>query len=198
MLTAALLMTPSYSEGHKWTRDIALIYYLAKDWKESMGGNLRDLTGDQTFTPEFNSLVAFRVPRMHEVTACTHPARNRFSIFGWFLSPDEYPNVLRKQKAQSERESKIASANSALGLSGEHDEGDEGEDGAEGKGDGEDDDVEPGGVGGGGGGVGVGVGDGVDVGVNSGTAKIHKKKEKKKQLLKLKMMKEKKNKKKKK
>jgi hypothetical protein len=35
--------------------------------------------------PEFNSLVAFRIPRFHEVTAVTAD-RARYSIFGWFLT----------------------------------------------------------------------------------------------------------------
>lgn len=114
--------------GNKWTRDIAMIYYLAKDWKETMGGNLADLTGDETYVPEFNSLVAFRVPRMHEVTPCTPLATRRFSIFGWFLSPDEYPHVLRKAKKLE----KIAAANKAIRIGSDDDDGD-------GDGDGDDD-----------------------------------------------------------
>jgi len=35
--------------------------------------------------PEFNSLIAFRIPRYHEVTAVTVD-RARYSIFGWFLT----------------------------------------------------------------------------------------------------------------
>lgn len=160
--------------GQKWTRDIAMIYYLAKDWKEEMGGSLVDLTGDETYVPEFNSLIAFRVPRMHEVTACTPKALRRFSVFGWFLSPDEYPQVLRKDRNQTEKVSKIAAANKALA---DDDEDDADGDDDEGAG------FERGGSGGGGGGSSSNI-----------APKIHKKKMLKKELLKLKLKKKRKNK----
>ncbi len=69
-------------------RDIACILYLTKDWKEEDGGLFVDLeneAGPLRIVPRFNTMVAFRVPRMHEVTAVVGD-RARYSIFGWFLS----------------------------------------------------------------------------------------------------------------
>lgn len=37
-----------------------------------------------TLIPRFNSAIAFRVPRYHEVTPLAAP-RPRYSLFGWFL-----------------------------------------------------------------------------------------------------------------
>jgi Rps23 Pro-64 3,4-dihydroxylase Tpa1-like proline 4-hydroxylase len=34
---------------------------------QSLGGNFEDLAGNRTHVPEFNRLIAFKVPRMHEV-----------------------------------------------------------------------------------------------------------------------------------
>ncbi len=70
------------------SRDVACIYYLTpKDWTESDGGVLVDLTNGARYVPRFNSLVAFVVPRFHEVTAVRRRAGRaaRLSIFGWFL-----------------------------------------------------------------------------------------------------------------
>ena len=81
--------------GQQWTRDIAVIYYLTKGWRAKYGGHLVDNTTGQVYVPEFNSLIAFRVPRWHEVTLCTTSRRSRYSLFGWFLSPDPYPKRRR-------------------------------------------------------------------------------------------------------
>ena len=43
-----------------------------------------DIKGKRAIVPEWNSIVAFRVPRMHEVTTCK-TNRCRYSVFGWFL-----------------------------------------------------------------------------------------------------------------
>ena len=69
----------------KCSRDIAIIYYLTKDWAASDGGVLVDIPSQRRYVPEFNSLIAFRIPRFHEVTAVT-AERARYSIFGWFLT----------------------------------------------------------------------------------------------------------------
>lgn len=86
------------------SRDIAVIYYLTKDWTAELGGALVDLHCDKRYVPEYNSAIAFRVPRMHAVEPVVGP-RPRFSIFGWFLregqlyelgpeSPDSDPSLV--------------------------------------------------------------------------------------------------------
>eukprot|EP00198_Chlamydomonas_reinhardtii_P002667 XP_001692003.1 predicted protein [Chlamydomonas reinhardtii] len=79
------------------SRDLAVIYYLTKDWKEEYGGVLVDLEdtaagpSGRRYVPQWNSVVAFKVPRYHAVTALTTD-RPRYSIFGWFLLPGKrYP-----------------------------------------------------------------------------------------------------------
>ena len=68
----------------RYERDIAVIYYLTKDWHYELGGNFVDLSvGGDTHTPIFNSLVSFLVPRLHEVDMMKTD-RNRITIFGWF------------------------------------------------------------------------------------------------------------------
>jgi len=69
-----------------YEREIAFIYYLTPNWSLSEGGTLIDIDGKQSYVPEFNSLIAFVVPRNHEVTVMKTD-RPRFSIFGWFLRP---------------------------------------------------------------------------------------------------------------
>lgn len=67
------------------SRDIAVIYYLTKDWTLGMGGALVDLEdpgGHCTYVPMYNSAVVFLVPRFHQVTPVTAP-RPRFSVRGW-------------------------------------------------------------------------------------------------------------------
>ena len=72
----------------KCSRDVAMIYYLTKDWKDSYGGLLVDIEGSQTYIPEYNSAIIFQVPRFHQVTpVATHLPR--FSLFGWWLVQGE-------------------------------------------------------------------------------------------------------------
>ena len=73
------------------SRDIAVIIYLCKNWTEDDGGLLLDhgakgeLKRPGVVVPKFNSLVAFHVPRLHQVTPVLTRKKKRFSIFGWFL-----------------------------------------------------------------------------------------------------------------
>ena len=83
------------------SRDIAVIYYLTKDWKESDGGTLVDIPTGTRYVPEFNSLVAFRIPRFHEVTAVTAD-RARYSIFGWFLTEGILYDLFKCDESVSE------------------------------------------------------------------------------------------------
>ncbi|CAK0831050.1 unnamed protein product [Prorocentrum cordatum] len=68
------------------SRGYAGILYLTKDWREEDGGAFVDIETGDTVVPEFNKLVAFRVPLWHEVTAVVG-SRPRYSLFGWWLLP---------------------------------------------------------------------------------------------------------------
>ena len=74
--------------GRLYNRDVAFIIYLTKSWKFEYGGLFIDhgVIPPNPIVPRFNTLVTFKVPRLHEVTAveelCT---RKRYSIFGWSL-----------------------------------------------------------------------------------------------------------------
>jgi 2OG-Fe(II) oxygenase superfamily len=77
--------------GRKHSRCIAVVLYLTPGiWDEETGGMFIDHVTGQQYPPQFNSLVAFTVPRQHEVTPVTAEAMEpRFSLFGWFLEPGE-------------------------------------------------------------------------------------------------------------
>ena len=91
--------------GGNLVRDTAIVLYLVDDdWSTHDGGLFLDygvggdsnigasekmtqIRPEQTIVPAFNRLVAFDVPRYHEVTAVTvedDVLRPRLSIFGWF------------------------------------------------------------------------------------------------------------------
>ena len=56
---------------------------MTRDWRADMGGTLVDLEdGARQYVPQWNSVVAFRVPRYHQVTALATD-RPRYSVFGW-------------------------------------------------------------------------------------------------------------------
>jgi hypothetical protein len=72
--------------------------------------------GSRVVLPKFNRLVAFRVPRYHQVTPVVAPADGgagdgprsrplRFSVFGWFLEPGRlYPLYTGKEEEEDEEE----------------------------------------------------------------------------------------------
>ena len=80
------------------SRDIAVILYLTPEWRTEHGGVLRDLDGHADLTPEFNSAVIFRVPRMHEVTPVTTTEHTRYSLFGWYLQPGRLYDLERRKR----------------------------------------------------------------------------------------------------
>ena len=96
----------SYPSGSLLFRKIAVIYYLTKDWKKDNGGSLMDLhhakdgltASASALVPRFNSMVAFLVPRLHQVEELAAGAPPRFSVFGWFSDDRPYPpaNELRR------------------------------------------------------------------------------------------------------
>ncbi|CAE7816433.1 Prolyl 3-hydroxylase OGFOD1 [Symbiodinium microadriaticum] len=79
---------PFFDGNTIYSRTVAAIWYLTKDWDESDGGQLEDLEEgpddpNRRLVPIFNSLVVFKVPHWHAVTAVT-AKRPRYSIFGWW------------------------------------------------------------------------------------------------------------------
>eukprot|EP00438_Fugacium_kawagutii_P006113 Skav220121 [mRNA] locus=scaffold731:63365:63571:- [translate_table: standard] len=47
--------------------------------------------GTSHLVPRFNSMVAFLVPRLHQVQELAAGAPPRFSVFGWFSDDRPYP-----------------------------------------------------------------------------------------------------------
>jgi predicted 2-oxoglutarate/Fe(II)-dependent dioxygenase YbiX len=75
-------------DGVPHERRIALVYYLTGEptWDASLGGLFVDHASGRRFAPVHNTLVAFRVPRLHEVSRVIGD-RSRYSIFGWLYAP---------------------------------------------------------------------------------------------------------------
>lgn len=100
----------THQDGILCSRDIALVYYLTKDWKESFGGVFIDKQTNSKIVPKFNTLIAFTVPRFHEVTKMT-TSRIRYSFFGWFLSEGDLysftPEKAVKKKRRKKRKRKL-------------------------------------------------------------------------------------------
>ena len=69
-------------------RDVAIILYLSKSWKFDMGGLFVDLAAQPAFpvVPKFNTLICFKVPRLHQVTPIEDATVKRYSLFGWSLT----------------------------------------------------------------------------------------------------------------
>ncbi|KAI8468679.1 MAG: hypothetical protein J3K34DRAFT_477473 [Monoraphidium minutum] len=83
------------------SRRVAAIYYLTPDWKEEWGGHLLDMETGQAHVPEFNTLIAFRIPRFHVVTP-VDTDQPRYSIFGWFLEPGRLYDLQLKGGEEAE------------------------------------------------------------------------------------------------
>jgi Rps23 Pro-64 3,4-dihydroxylase Tpa1-like proline 4-hydroxylase len=99
-----------------------LIYYLTKDWKAEFGGTLVDIPTDDKYVPEFNSLIAFTIPRFHEVLAVTCD-RPRYSIFGWFLTEGKLYDLntsMEEGKKEKKVENKESGENEEKQSSKEH------------------------------------------------------------------------------
>lgn len=73
-------------DGVEHSRDVAIILHMTPHLVKSDGGLFVDHAGKSVRTPLFNSMVAFRVPRQHEVTQVISRV-HRYSIFGWFMQP---------------------------------------------------------------------------------------------------------------
>lgn len=74
---------PFFRDDNVYSRTVAAIWYLTRDWTEADGGCLQDLEAAETLVPAYNSLVAFDVPHWHTVTA-VQSQRYRYSVFGWW------------------------------------------------------------------------------------------------------------------
>jgi hypothetical protein len=93
------------------TRQVAVAYYLTRDWKPDYGGQFVDLDKKSHHVPEFNTLVAFEVPRMHEVTPVSAPPGIvRHSIFGWWLMQNRDVRALKKTRKRSSAASHVKAA----------------------------------------------------------------------------------------
>mmetsp|Transcript_32810 Transcript_32810/g.71568 ORF Transcript_32810/g.71568 Transcript_32810/m.71568 type:complete len:318 (-) Transcript_32810:142-1095(-) len=86
----------------RYERELAVILYFTKSWQESMGGCFVDLATGLEHVPVFNSLVAFRVPRLHEVSEMLTD-RERFSVFGWFYVPCKDQSTERTEGGSKKR-----------------------------------------------------------------------------------------------
>jgi SM-20-related protein len=73
--------------GDHKERRAAYVMGFTKNWRVDWGGQLLFLDGDNTecgFSPSFNTLTLFKVPRNHIVTQVTNFAgAGRYSITGW-------------------------------------------------------------------------------------------------------------------
>lgn len=106
---------PFFNDGNIFSRTVAGIWYLTRDWSESHGGCLRDLekpsgSSDSEFVPLYNSLVAFEVPHMHEVTKVTSD-RYRYSIFGWWHQKGKRYELQPAPRASKKKKNQEAQQN---------------------------------------------------------------------------------------
>ncbi len=88
--------------GLRHSRAVACVLHLSQGWRAEHGGLFLDLQQGadagggnnpddpaRAVVPAFNTLVAFKVPRMHAVTPVAPGAPPRLSLFGWWLQPGE-------------------------------------------------------------------------------------------------------------
>ncbi|GFH11343.1 Fe2OG dioxygenase domain-containing protein [Haematococcus lacustris] len=104
------------------SRNIALIVYLTRDWQPEYGGLLLDLEapgGTRTYVPEFNSAIAFRIPRWHAVTPMTTD-RPRYSLFGWWLEPGHKYDLQLRPAPSHAPAAAATSPGQAVTQEGEH------------------------------------------------------------------------------
>lgn len=94
-----------------FVRELACVLYLNKDWDaRRAGGHFLDLKTGRKHAPLFNTLVVFRVPRMHAVEAVRGKDREgvqRLSLFGWWLreeKPKTAKAAMKKKKKSSAAE----------------------------------------------------------------------------------------------
>eukprot|EP00960_Hanusia_phi_P011095 325198-Hanusia_phi.AAC.1 len=90
---------------HRWQHSHPVLLFrcstLTADHQEENGGALVDVETGNRYLPEFNSLIAFKIPRYHAVSdgketrgkfvtllqvEPVRGSRPRYSIFGWFLT----------------------------------------------------------------------------------------------------------------
>ena len=120
-------------DGVRHARVLAVVYYLTGEepWAPNVhGGCFLDREANAAIAPRHNSLVAFRVPRLHEVQMPTSD-RPRYSVFGWLYArvgaekrpkrpatapPDEGAKRKKKKKKKKKPNSKKEAAPSPGGL----------------------------------------------------------------------------------
>lgn len=74
------------------SRQVTFIWYLAKNWRSTWGGEFFWCSGNQYVTPAFNTLLLFLVTNasFHFVTQVTPFARGkRLAITGWWTGPGD-------------------------------------------------------------------------------------------------------------
>ena len=96
----------------KCSRDVGIMLFLSKNRTEAGGGLLRDLhyqyRADHkgaTYVPEFNSLIAFHIPREYEITPVVSDDPV-LSVFGWYLQEGELYDLRPPVPAGAEDQSK--------------------------------------------------------------------------------------------
>jgi hypothetical protein len=75
----------------------------------------------RVLAPAFNRLVAFRVPRYHQVTPvlpCVGAEHRRYSVFGWFLEPGRLYPLHTGEEEEEEGEEAAAAAAGGAGKGG--------------------------------------------------------------------------------